>query len=123
MSQKFAVYKPTSQILVASKTTFTTSTGTTLQDTGVSYTIPSDGIYCVTASLTYGTGMPTEISIVNSANEGMVYDRAVPPTGMNVMGLTAQTLIAASSGTVKVRAKFEIANASAPISLIVEKIG
>jgi hypothetical protein len=106
------------EVLVRSVTNITATT--TLEDTGVSYTIPSGAYVRITATARYGQSNPEEIMIWTGSS---VFAHTVAITGDNNFALTATTLIGGISGatTAKIYARFRSANTNA-IILEVESV-
>lgn len=106
------------QVLVRSVTNITSTT--TLDDTGVSYTIPSNAYVRITATARYGQSNPEEIMIWTGSS---VFAHTTAITGDNNFSLTATTLIGGISGdtTAKIYARFRGANTNA-IILEVESV-
>lgn len=106
------------EVLVRSVTSITSTT--TLDDTGVSYTIPSGAYVRITATARYGQSNPEEIMIWTGSS---VFAHTVAITGDNNFSLTATALIGGITGdtTAKIYAKFRGANTNA-IILEVESV-
>lgn len=106
------------QVLVRSVTEITAST--TLDDTGVSYIIPSGNYVRITATARYGQSNPEEIMIWTGSS---VFAHTQAISGDNNFSLTATTLIGGISGdtTAKVYARFRSANTNS-IILEVESV-
>ena len=106
------------EVLVRSVTNVTSTT--TLDDTGVSYTIPSGAYVRITATAKFVQSNPEEILIWTGSS---VFAHTVAITGDNTYALTATTLIGGISGntTAKIYARFKSASTNV-IILEVESV-